>query len=203
MRTSHTNPDSRLASVPRWTPRLRAGPSPVGVRKGPQPYLNITPLQKRQSDGGKQSVLRQRRLKTCQRYSFPPIFLGYTLLHNVPIHSVARGVGGAARSGRRIVWRHGHCMRLGIYGGTHSSGGTARVNSKEWPRFSHPTGSYWTLCSVTMSCLDVMYHQSYAAHYLPAAAYKATCYNHHQQQQQVRPSSSHTDFIYLFPPEVI
>ncbi|TNN03155.1 hypothetical protein fugu_000184 [Takifugu bimaculatus] len=37
-----------------------------------------------------------------------------------------------------------------------------------------------------MSCLDVMYHQSYAAHYLPAAAYKATCYNHHQQQQQRR-----------------
>uniref|UniRef100_H3DG78 Vestigial like family member 3 n=1 Tax=Tetraodon nigroviridis TaxID=99883 RepID=H3DG78_TETNG len=37
-----------------------------------------------------------------------------------------------------------------------------------------------------MSCLDVMYHQSYGAHYLPAAAYKATCYNHHQQQQQRR-----------------
>ncbi|XP_023144172.2 transcription cofactor vestigial-like protein 3 isoform X1 [Amphiprion ocellaris] len=35
-----------------------------------------------------------------------------------------------------------------------------------------------------MSCLDVMYHQSYGAHYLPAAAYKATYYNHHQQQQQ-------------------
>lgn len=39
-----------------------------------------------------------------------------------------------------------------------------------------------------MSCLDVMYHQSYGAHYLPAAAYKATYYNHHQQQQ-VRCSS--------------
>ncbi|XP_069010647.1 transcription cofactor vestigial-like protein 3 isoform X2 [Embiotoca jacksoni] len=35
-----------------------------------------------------------------------------------------------------------------------------------------------------MSCLDVMYHQSYGAHYLPAAAYKATYYNHHHQQQQ-------------------
>ncbi|KAI3356127.1 hypothetical protein L3Q82_017384 [Scortum barcoo] len=35
-----------------------------------------------------------------------------------------------------------------------------------------------------MSCLDVMYHQSYGAHYLPAAAYKATYYNQHQQQQQ-------------------
>ncbi|XP_038132340.1 transcription cofactor vestigial-like protein 3 isoform X1 [Cyprinodon tularosa] len=35
-----------------------------------------------------------------------------------------------------------------------------------------------------MSCLDVMYHQSYGAHYLPAAAYKASYYNHHQQQQQ-------------------
>uniref|UniRef100_A0A8D3A626 Vestigial like family member 3 n=1 Tax=Scophthalmus maximus TaxID=52904 RepID=A0A8D3A626_SCOMX len=35
-----------------------------------------------------------------------------------------------------------------------------------------------------MSCLDVMYHQSYGAHYLPTAAYKATYYNHHHQQQQ-------------------
>ncbi|KAF3694991.1 Transcription cofactor vestigial-like protein 3 [Channa argus] len=35
-----------------------------------------------------------------------------------------------------------------------------------------------------MSCLDVMYHQSYGAHYLPAAAYKATYYNHHHQQQR-------------------
>uniref|UniRef100_A0A3Q3W6S1 Uncharacterized protein n=1 Tax=Mola mola TaxID=94237 RepID=A0A3Q3W6S1_MOLML len=32
-----------------------------------------------------------------------------------------------------------------------------------------------------MSCLDVMYHQSYGAHYLPTAAYKATYYNHHHQ----------------------
>ncbi|XP_041663341.1 transcription cofactor vestigial-like protein 3 [Cheilinus undulatus] len=37
-----------------------------------------------------------------------------------------------------------------------------------------------------MSCLDVMYHQSYGAHYFPAAAYKATYYNHHHQQQQRR-----------------
>lgn len=44
-----------------------------------------------------------------------------------------------------------------------------------------------------MSCLDVMYHQSYGAHhYLPAtsaaaaaAAYKAAYYHHHHQQQQV------------------
>ncbi|XP_008327054.2 LOW QUALITY PROTEIN: transcription cofactor vestigial-like protein 3 [Cynoglossus semilaevis] len=46
-----------------------------------------------------------------------------------------------------------------------------------------------------MSCLDVMYHQSYGAHYLPAAAaaaYKSPYYNHHhhhhhhhhQEQQQ-------------------
>ncbi|XP_058478181.1 transcription cofactor vestigial-like protein 3 [Solea solea] len=35
-----------------------------------------------------------------------------------------------------------------------------------------------------MSCLDVMYHQTYGAHYLPAAAYKATYYNHHHHQQQ-------------------
>ncbi|KAM4561688.1 transcription cofactor vestigial-like protein 3 isoform 1-T2 [Fundulus diaphanus] len=40
-----------------------------------------------------------------------------------------------------------------------------------------------------MSCLDVMYHQSYGAHYLPAAAYKATYYNHHQQQQQKKLSA--------------
>ncbi|XP_033990078.1 transcription cofactor vestigial-like protein 3 [Trematomus bernacchii] len=37
-----------------------------------------------------------------------------------------------------------------------------------------------------MSCLDVMYHQSYGAHFHPAAAYKATYYNHHHQQQQRR-----------------
>ncbi|CAL8266839.1 unnamed protein product [Lota lota] len=38
-----------------------------------------------------------------------------------------------------------------------------------------------------MSCLDVMYHQSYGAHYLPAsqvaaAAYKAAYYGHHQRK---------------------
>ncbi|KAM7380692.1 hypothetical protein PAMP_003970 [Pampus punctatissimus] len=42
-----------------------------------------------------------------------------------------------------------------------------------------------------MSCLDVMYHQSYGAHYLPAAAYKATYYNPHHQQQQ-RKLSAHS-----------
>ncbi|KAK6309842.1 hypothetical protein J4Q44_G00197230 [Coregonus suidteri] len=41
-----------------------------------------------------------------------------------------------------------------------------------------------------MSCLDVMFHQSYGAHYLPAssaaatAAYKAAYYHHHHQQQK-------------------
>ncbi|XP_077436424.1 transcription cofactor vestigial-like protein 3 [Vanacampus margaritifer] len=35
-----------------------------------------------------------------------------------------------------------------------------------------------------MSCLDVMYHQNYGAHLLPAEAYKSTYYNHHYQQQQ-------------------
>ncbi|XP_057708902.1 transcription cofactor vestigial-like protein 3 [Corythoichthys intestinalis] len=35
-----------------------------------------------------------------------------------------------------------------------------------------------------MSCLDVMYHQSYGAHLLPTEAYKSTYYNHHYQQQQ-------------------
>ncbi|XP_037096386.1 transcription cofactor vestigial-like protein 3 [Syngnathus acus] len=49
-----------------------------------------------------------------------------------------------------------------------------------------------------MSCLDVMYHQSYGAHLLPAEAYKSTYYNHHcqqqqqQQQQQQRKLSSQT-----------
>ncbi|XP_062288047.1 transcription cofactor vestigial-like protein 3 [Scomber scombrus] len=42
-----------------------------------------------------------------------------------------------------------------------------------------------------MSCLDVMYHQSYGAHYLPAAAYKATYYNPDHQQQQ-RKLSAHS-----------
>ncbi|KAF3842985.1 hypothetical protein F7725_001834, partial [Dissostichus mawsoni] len=45
---------------------------------------------------------------------------------------------------------------------------------------------HYPLGSVVMSCLDVMYHQSYGAHFLPAAAYKAKYYNHHHQQQQVR-----------------
>jgi hypothetical protein len=42
-----------------------------------------------------------------------------------------------------------------------------------------------------MSCLDVMFYQSYGAHYLPAssaaaaAAYKAAYYHHQQHQQQV------------------
>ncbi|XP_072301202.1 transcription cofactor vestigial-like protein 3 [Eucyclogobius newberryi] len=36
-----------------------------------------------------------------------------------------------------------------------------------------------------MSCLDVMYHQSHGAHYLPAAAYKATYYNQQQQQRKL------------------
>ncbi|CAB1347191.1 unnamed protein product, partial [Coregonus sp. 'balchen'] len=44
--------------------------------------------------------------------------------------------------------------------------------------------------SPAMSCLDVMFYQSYGAHYLPAssaaaaAAYKAAYYHHHQHQQQ-------------------
>lgn len=42
-----------------------------------------------------------------------------------------------------------------------------------------------------MSCLDVMFYQSYGAHYVPAssaaaaAAYNAAYYHHHQHQQQV------------------
>lgn len=48
---------------------------------------------------------------------------------------VAPGGAGGARSGMRIVCmqtgRHGHCMRSGIYGGTDSSGDTARLKSQE------------------------------------------------------------------------
>lgn len=83
-------------------------------------------------------------------------------------------------------------MRLGIYGAAAGSEDTARLNSQgellsalfllscDFLHLSKVIGF------LAMSCLDVMYHQSYGAHYLPAAAYKATYYNHHQQQQQVR-----------------
>lgn len=99
-------------------------------------------------------------------------------------------------AGRRIVCmqtgRHGHCMRLGIYGAAAGSEDTACLKSQG----ELPTALLLLSCDflylskvigfLAMSCLDVMYHQSYGAHYLPAAAYKATYYNHHQQQQQVR-----------------
>ncbi len=58
------------------------------------------------------------------------------LSHTVLIHFVAPGGAGGAHSGRRIVCmqtgRHGHCMRLGIYGGTDGSEDTARLKSQEW-----------------------------------------------------------------------
>ncbi|KAL4635693.1 transcription cofactor vestigial-like protein 3 [Arapaima gigas] len=45
-----------------------------------------------------------------------------------------------------------------------------------------------------MSCLDVMYHQTYGAHhYLPAAAYRAACLHRHQQQKKVGTSSKMQD----------
>nr|XP_057938376.1 transcription cofactor vestigial-like protein 3 [Doryrhamphus excisus] len=43
-----------------------------------------------------------------------------------------------------------------------------------------------------MSCLDVMYHQSYGAHLLPAETYRSTYYNHHHHQQQQKRLSAHT-----------
>ena len=54
--------------------------------------------------------------------------------HTVLIHFVAQGGAGAAHSGRRIVCmqtgRHGHCMRLGIYGGADGSEDTAGLKSQ-------------------------------------------------------------------------
>lgn len=54
--------------------------------------------------------------------------------HTVLIHFVAPGGAGGAHGGRRIVCmqtgRHGHCMRLGIYGGADGSGDTARLKSQ-------------------------------------------------------------------------
>lgn len=47
---------------------------------------------------------------------------------------MASGGSGGAHSGRRIVCmqtgRHGHCMGLGIYGGTDGSEDTARLKSQ-------------------------------------------------------------------------
>ncbi|XP_007557192.1 transcription cofactor vestigial-like protein 3 [Poecilia formosa] len=86
--------------------------------------------------------------------------------------------------------RHGHCMRLGIYGAAAGSEDTARLKSQGelFSALFLLSCDFLYLSKVigflAMSCLDVMYHQSYGAHYLPAAAYKATYYNHHQQQQQ-------------------
>lgn len=114
-------------------------------------------------------------------------------------HFVAPGGAGGAHSRSLIVYmqtgRHGHCMCLVIYGGTDDLEDTARLKSQgESPSVACVCLSLsilfsLALFSVAMSCLDVMYHQSYGAHYLPAAAYKATYYNHHHQQQQVRYSS--------------
>ncbi|KAM4731498.1 transcription cofactor vestigial-like protein 3 [Anableps anableps] len=86
--------------------------------------------------------------------------------------------------------RHGHCMRMGIYGAAAGWEDTARLTSQGelLSAFFLLSCDFLYLSKVigflAMSCLDVMYHQSYGAHYLPAAAYKATYYNHHQQQQQ-------------------
>lgn len=74
------------------------------------------------------------------------------------------------------IWRQ---RRLGGYSPSEASGAESR------PRL-RCVCLITPLCSVAMSCLDVMYHQSYGAHYLPTAAYKATYYNHHHQQQQRR-----------------
>lgn len=165
----------------------RTGPSPVGVRKGPQPFLNITPLQKRQSAGWKQSVLRQKRPEDLSKNILSHHF--EDRLYHVSIPFVARGVSGA------VAQREAHCLTawpLYAFGHIWRHRQLRGYNPCELAGVTEPppTGSYWTPCLVTMSCLDVMYHQSYGAHYLPAAAYKATCYNYHHQQQQVRHSSS-------------
>ncbi|KAM9851149.1 LOW QUALITY PROTEIN: transcription cofactor vestigial-like protein 3 [Aulostomus maculatus] len=95
-------------------------------------------------------------------------------------------------------------MRLGIYGGSEDPASLkfeAESLYQLWCAFLSSSSSssdslfffLFFLWSVAMSCLDVMYHQSYGAHYLPAEAYKATYYNHHQQQQQQqRKLSTHT-----------
>ncbi|XP_018599081.1 transcription cofactor vestigial-like protein 3 [Scleropages formosus] len=45
-----------------------------------------------------------------------------------------------------------------------------------------------------MSCLDVMYRQTYGAHhYLPAAAYRAACLHRHQHQKKVSASGKMQD----------
>ncbi|KAF7215075.1 transcript variant X2 [Nothobranchius furzeri] len=82
---------------------------------------------------------------------------------------------------------HGHCARLGIYGARAGSEDTARLKSQGEltfsPRTSSSSSSFSTLIrSIAMSCLEVMYHQSYGAHHLPAAAYKATYYSQQQQR---------------------
>lgn len=194
---------SRLVLVSRRTPSCSVQALPRwACVNGPSPRLNITPLQKRKSETvGKESSSNQKRfenLADTTLFLLSP-FVGYSLSHIVLNHFVAPGGAGGARSGRRIVrmqtGRHGHCMRLGIYGGTDGWERRACLKPREWPcraRFSPPTVSHHEpprSCPVAMSCLDVMYHQSYGAHYLPAAAYKATYYNHHHQQQQVRRAS--------------
>lgn len=146
---------SRLVLVSRRTPSCSVQALPRwACVNGPSPRLNITPLQKRKSETvGKESSSNQKRfenLADTTLFLLSP-FVGYSLSHIVLNHFVAPGGAGGARSGRCIVrmqtGRHGHCMRLGLYGGTDGWEGRARLKPREWPcraRFSPPTVSHHT-----------------------------------------------------------
>lgn len=117
--------------------------------------------------------------------------------NTTPVHSVARG--GAVWSAQLEahclyanwtawpLYAFGHIWRQRRAGGYSASEVEGSVALARVARVSL-VRTLSSLSLIAMSCLDVMYHQGYGAHYLPAAAYKATYYNH--QQQQVR----HTDF---------
>ena len=174
-----------------------------GGRARPQPSLNITPLQNRQREKeGEDYSPNQKRPENLSEKSFffpsSSFSLGYSEFVSLRFDPLC-GPGWCWRSAQREahcvyanwttwpLYAFGHIWRqrrLGGYSPSEASGAESRPR----PRC---VCLITPLCSVAMSCLDVMYHQSYGAHYLPAAAYKATYYNHHHQQQQVRhPSAS-------------
>lgn len=160
-----------------------------------------SPPKKKDWDGGTGILTQSEAVWKLVRdeffFSSSP-FLGYSLSHNVLIH--LRGPGWCWWSAQREahclyanwttwpLYAFGHIWRrrwLRAYSPSEVSGVAVlcALLSSDFLYLSERS------CSVAMSCLDVMYHQSYGAHYLPAAAYKATYYNHHHQQQQVRYSS--------------
>lgn len=180
-------------------PLFRAGPSPVGVNKWPQPFLNITPLQKRKSEtvGGTVILIQSEavwKLVRDEFFFFLSVFRIQFVTYRFDPSSwprvvlVERAAGGALSVCKLddmaivCVWAY---MEAPVAKSVQPvwSLRSGRVVRASLLRRSL---SFCPLRSVAMSCLDVMYHQSYGAHYLPAAAYKATYYNHHHQQQQVR-----------------